>query len=172
MNGRRGIAISGNIAANASLENNLHLPAIERDGLAELRGLAPCRPVNRTKRAAASATSAHATTRSTSPSAPLRCVSQRGCHTVSSVRWASIWMRPSAIAPRSSRTTVKAATPGPVAVLDRALELHQRPHGEARLGQPPVLALRIGDRERREMHPGMARQRQHRIRGRAACRRS
>ena len=50
------------------------------------------------------------------PCAPFGCASHRGCHTVLSVRCARIWMRPSAIAPRSRRTTVKAAMSGPVTV--------------------------------------------------------
>ena len=42
---------------------------------------------------------------------------------------------------------------------DRTLKLHQRPHGKACLGQPPVRALGVGDRERGEMHAGVAGQR-------------
>ena len=50
--------------------------------------------------------------------------------------------------------------PGPVDGFDRALKLHQRPHGKARVGQAPVRTLGVGHRECREVHPGMARQRQ------------
>ena len=55
---------------------------------------------------------------------------------------------------------------------DRALELHQRPHGKARFGQAPVRAFGVGDRERREMHAGMAGQRRLELAAERACRRS
>ena len=81
-------------------------------------------------------------------------------------------MRPSAIAPRSSRTTVKAATPGPVAVSTGRWNCTS-----GRMAKPASVSRRcaafgVGDRERREMHAGVAGKRRLELAARAACRRS
>ena len=118
------------------------------------------RPVKRAKRPAASATSAQTTTRSTRPSAPLRMrqpallphrvLGAMGQHLDAALRHRA------ALEPHHR----EGGDVRPAHGLDRTLELHQRPHGKARLGQTPMLALGVGDRERGEMHPGVARQRQ------------
>ena len=159
MNGRRGIAISGNIAAKASRGHQLHLAAIERDAPGRTRVGFAAWPVKRSNRAAASATSArnHHQVDQSQRAVGMRQPARLPHRVLGAMR--QIWMRPSAIAPRSSRTTVKAAMSGPAHGFDRTLKLHQRPHGKARLGQPPVRALGVGDRECGEMHAGMAGQR-------------
>ena len=117
------------------------------------------RPVKRAKRPVASATSAQTTTRSIRPSAPLGCVEPAllphrvlgavGQHLDAALRHRA------ALEPHHR----EGGDARPGLGLDRALELHQRPHGKARLGQAPVLAFGIDDRERRQMHAGVAGQR-------------
>ena len=53
----------------------------------------------------------------------------------------------------------KGSNARPVGSIDRTLELHQRAHRKAGIGEPLVRRRRIGNRERSKMHAGMARQR-------------
>ena len=162
MNGSRGSGDFGKQSRDTCLaEHKLHLPAVEREGrLRRIRSPGPCWPVNRSKRAAASATSALAITTIDQRQRTIRMREPaRLPHRVLGA------VRQNLDAAFRHRAALEPdhreggnARPGDG--LDRPLELHQRPHGKARLGQAPVRASRIGNRECREVHAGMARQRQ------------